>query len=522
MTEEQSQSTKSAWIDRNRVCRTVLAVWALLVLATVFHPYFHSVSQHWMEYQEDDFYYYLKVATNFASGAGSTFNGIVPTNGYHPLWMLGLSTVLRVSKSWQAVFGFLSIAILLSTAATFFLAEKLLRASAVPRLIRLMLSAYIATFAMHLYVSGMEVVLALPLMFGLAAMFEREQYWRRGFSQALSLGLLFSAMILSRLDTALLTAMLLTGLLASPTLRRKLDSRQCAGIAIGLLPVGLYLLSNQLWFHTWLPVSGLAKQLKPLSLPTGEAWRSIFERRPLQVLNMVLPLFGFLPLVLLWKRLPAIRRLLYTVLLLFPYAYILLLSMVSDWKLWAWYMYPFWPALCVMFVLYANWQPSVRILRSPSVAALLCTVILTETYLSQRDVGGMEAMHTVGEHVAEFARLHPGTYAMGDRSGIVGYLLPQPMVQTEGLMMDRDFLRRMQQQQPLREALSAYNVRYFIASAYGWNGGCYQASEPYQGGPHSPHMKAFFCEQPIAVFVGDPVTLIYDLHPTETTNTSHE
>ena len=34
--------------------------------------------------------------------------------------------------------------------------------------------------------------------------------------------------------------------------------------------------------------------------------------------------------------------------------------------------------------------------------------------------------------------------------------------------------------------------------------------------------KAFFCEQPIAVFVGDPVTLIYDLHPTETTNTSHE
>ena len=34
----------------------------------------------------DDAYYYLGVARHLAEGAGSTFDGLNPTNGYHPLW----------------------------------------------------------------------------------------------------------------------------------------------------------------------------------------------------------------------------------------------------------------------------------------------------------------------------------------------------------------------------------------------------------------------------------------------------
>ena len=34
----------------------------------------------------DDAYYYFGVARNLAGGHGSTFDGIHPTNGYHPLW----------------------------------------------------------------------------------------------------------------------------------------------------------------------------------------------------------------------------------------------------------------------------------------------------------------------------------------------------------------------------------------------------------------------------------------------------
>jgi hypothetical protein len=45
-----------------------------------------NLSWHW--FIRDDAYYYFKVAQNLSEGRGSTFDGINPTNGYHPLWML--------------------------------------------------------------------------------------------------------------------------------------------------------------------------------------------------------------------------------------------------------------------------------------------------------------------------------------------------------------------------------------------------------------------------------------------------
>jgi hypothetical protein len=41
-----------------------------------------------MWFTRDDAYYYFKVAQNITEGKGSTFDGINPTNGYHPLWMV--------------------------------------------------------------------------------------------------------------------------------------------------------------------------------------------------------------------------------------------------------------------------------------------------------------------------------------------------------------------------------------------------------------------------------------------------
>ena len=39
------------------------------------------------QFMHDDSYFYLQVAHNIAQGNGSTFHGITPTNGYHPLWL---------------------------------------------------------------------------------------------------------------------------------------------------------------------------------------------------------------------------------------------------------------------------------------------------------------------------------------------------------------------------------------------------------------------------------------------------
>ncbi len=39
-------------------------------------------------YLTDDAFYYFKTAQNIAEGNGITFDGVAPTNGFHPLWMI--------------------------------------------------------------------------------------------------------------------------------------------------------------------------------------------------------------------------------------------------------------------------------------------------------------------------------------------------------------------------------------------------------------------------------------------------
>src|SRR5512138_565392 len=65
---------------------------AILILIVLFVSLYAAFSDaqnfslRW--FTRDDAYYYFKVAQNISEGHGSTFDGINPTNGYHPLWML--------------------------------------------------------------------------------------------------------------------------------------------------------------------------------------------------------------------------------------------------------------------------------------------------------------------------------------------------------------------------------------------------------------------------------------------------
>ena len=38
----------------------------------------------------DDGFYFLTIARSIAGGAGPTFDGLAPTNGFHPLWAYAL------------------------------------------------------------------------------------------------------------------------------------------------------------------------------------------------------------------------------------------------------------------------------------------------------------------------------------------------------------------------------------------------------------------------------------------------
>jgi hypothetical protein len=47
----------------------------------------------------DDGFYYLKIAERVARGDGSTFDGINPTNGYHPLWLICLLPIFWLTSA---------------------------------------------------------------------------------------------------------------------------------------------------------------------------------------------------------------------------------------------------------------------------------------------------------------------------------------------------------------------------------------------------------------------------------------
>ncbi len=47
-------------------------------------------------YVADDAFYYLQIARHLAAGQGSTFDGLNPTNGYHPGWMLLMTGCARL------------------------------------------------------------------------------------------------------------------------------------------------------------------------------------------------------------------------------------------------------------------------------------------------------------------------------------------------------------------------------------------------------------------------------------------
>ena len=66
----------------------------------------------------DDSFYYLKTALNLSKGLGSTFDGINPTNGYQPIWLLVLVGLFKVSPFGDDPVGNLYLSIVVQAVFT--------------------------------------------------------------------------------------------------------------------------------------------------------------------------------------------------------------------------------------------------------------------------------------------------------------------------------------------------------------------------------------------------------------------
>ena len=470
-----------------------------------------------ISYYCDDFYYYVVVARNFAATGVSTFDGTALTNGYHPLWFLVLSFLLKLTSGRLFLFC-VSLLTVLGTILTYWLVRSILLLRPAHHSFTFLACLWVSCFYVHVARSGMEVILAVPFAFALFLYWMGDSF-RFTPRQCLWSSLLISALILSRLDTALLIAGMATLylLFGEEGIRARL--RHLALIAAGCLPVYIYLIVNKLVFGMFTPVSGAAKQLRftheldttvlfSLFIPTGMG-TIVFVGVSVLLLfiGCVLMLCG------VTSSLRPNQKVVLASFLLFPLGYFPLLSFLSHYHYFPWYGHPLMPAAVAglfvlqMFAEGRGWLalPVARVL---GVAGSVLFAVAFLIGLRTPPQQGM--IYLAAVEIRNFARTHPGNYAMGDRSGIVAYMLPDSVFQLEGLVEDKKFLEDMRWSRNLNDELRERKIRYYVATNnVTHSGDCLLTVEPFQPGSGSPQMHGRFCSKPVAFFPMDGLPPVY-------------
>lgn len=164
-------------------------------------------------FTRDDAYYYFKVAQNISEGRGVTFDGINPTNGYHPLWLvlcipifalarfdliLPLRILLLVMAALSAATGILFYRLVART-----LSEPVGVLAASFLTFNLSIHNTITQFGLETGISAFSIVLLLYLLLTFEQKWRTQSITRR---QIAGLSLLAVFVLFSRLDTIFLVA----------------------------------------------------------------------------------------------------------------------------------------------------------------------------------------------------------------------------------------------------------------------------------------------------------------------------
>jgi hypothetical protein len=440
----------------------------------------------------DDFFYYAVIAERFVESGRLEFYPGVLTNGYHPLWMallIALRALLRTDPTFLGGVSALACALMLST---WLVLRRLLLQLGEP--VGAALGLLVAApCVLLLGTSGLEVVLTLPLLGLLLLLLVAQPLTARPPAALAGIGGLAALTILSRLDAALIVG----PLLAAAAWQSRPRARAAAWIGLGLLPVALYVGANALAFDTWLPVSGQAKQLKTQLLPSLAPLREGWTVAPAVHLPLaiVLPawLGGVIALVLGRSAEPRQRGLI-AVLLASPILFYAVHCTLSDWQLWYWYIYPWTlPAACGIALLYgaspSRWH---RLWVIPGLLLALCT-FRTTAGLQQRSSNWLHALDAA---LAERIAAAPERHSMGDCAGGLAFMSKQPILQTEGLVMDRAFLAGIRAERDLSDVLRERGIDVHITIRAERDGDCWNVDEPALAGPSSPRMHGRFCGPP--------------------------
>ena len=417
----------------------------------------------------DDAYYYIVIARHIVELGESSFTPGLPTNGYHPLWLLLLSAV-------GGVFGF-SLAVVKVTEIFVVCAGLIL----FTRLFKLndFVESTFCTFMLWYAIRpvallGVETSLLFPasvLFFASLVSEDRFVARRRTLSLFLSGGFVIG----TRLDAALFALPLIA--VASVTARQKL------GIFLGLVAMGLsYAFINRSAFGISVPVSGAVKSIGGLQINQVylDQLALYFQHSTLDELIglrwIVAPWLAALLALAVAIILAAItvpsrgRPSFFTVVLSAMIVGMLLygarLIFTSSWRAWYWYGYPvmFFAVLFISQVPAPFARPGVKRIFLAIPAVVLFGCFLYQAIAKENVTSPLDDFVTLNRRFVETEgkRLDGQTVAMGDRAASFAYYYQGSVYHLEGLVNTASYLAVLKAGGDMRAHLCHANIRFLV------------------------------------------------------------
>jgi hypothetical protein len=213
----------------------------------------------------DDASYYMTTARNLAAGRGMTFDGLHPTNGFHPLWLLMLVPLFLLHETPETMIRLVVLlqTILLSIAYLVFLRTQTKLFSPRTAALTGILFVY---FVFLPCINGMEsalLILSIVVLCSYGLHFARLQ---PSAGRAALLGILLGCMLLARLDTIFIPVAML-GCFGRRILIRETRFKTVTAILVCSIAtcavLAPWLAFNYTKFDTVMPISGALKSSFP-------------------------------------------------------------------------------------------------------------------------------------------------------------------------------------------------------------------------------------------------------------------
>ena len=470
------------WCRREWPSILVIAFSAAIQLVLVTRPFPFSIQN----LLPDDAFFYFTVARNLVNGLGSTFDGINATNGYHPLWLVIVALITKITGS-----NMVGDIIPIQAALFLSVAMNVAAAVIVSRVLgRFTKSRWITAFGLVVWVlnpffiyetlNGLETSLALLLFSIFVLLAIRIEEGRPIIGGYFLVGLVGSLMILARLDMVFYVIAFILWVLLHFGWRE--GWKRAAAVCVGCLPFLGWIIWNVSQFHMFLTSAANIEMLLEHQLiiqdhgtSTAQFLKAIVYSTQ-YIMNLFFHKTGMFALgcgligaaVALYAQgaivLPRRLRDLSVVLALFGgFAALFIADAMIRWTYRTWYFVSFELFLAILAVVVVGVIfPQLRYKRSMTVLLLALTLFSFYVNWSKALQPSKSDMKTQIEllQTAQWMNEHlsPGTLVGTFSPGIQGFFSEVPVIDLDGWI--NDSAAAAMQERQLWKYVKDQNIEY--------------------------------------------------------------